>query len=108
MSREAEIYIAAPPPSLRPLRSGETPAELASAIGLRRCGECGEFKGTCLADGEEVELLCICDGILCRRCKRNLVRRPISDHFNEADGRVWHTPSIAALIPCAACKEELG
>lgn len=107
MSREAEIYIGAPPPRLRPLRPGETPAELAIAIGLARCPECHEFRGMCATEDGEVRLLCICEGILCRRCGRRNIRRPISDHFNDSDGRIWHTPYFMGFFPCADCRAEV-
>lgn len=104
---EATILIGSPPPRLRPLRPGETPADLAAEIGLTRCPTCGEFKGACSTEDGDVELLCICDGIACRRCKRVAVRRPISDHFDEGDGRIWHTPYFMGMVPCAECREEL-
>lgn len=103
---DATICVGAPPPSLRPLRPGETGEELALELGLTRCGECGEFRGTCSDEGEELRLLCICEGIPCRLCKRNLVRRPTSEHFGEAYGSIQHTPWFSGLIPCAECKQE--
>jgi hypothetical protein len=103
---EAQIFIGSPPPSIRPLRPSETPAQLAAELGLARCPDCHEFKGTIIRDGAEVKLLCVCDGIPCRRCKTNRIRRPISDHFNEFDGRIWHSPYFAGLLPCTSCREK--
>lgn len=103
---DAEILMGEPPPSIRPLRPGETPAELALDIGLTRCRRCGEFRGVCDTDEGETRLLCICEGIICRACKKNLIRRPISDHFNESDGRIWHTPYFVGMFPCAECREQ--
>lgn len=101
----AEVFIGSPPPRLRSLRPGETPTELAAAIGLTRCPECNEFKGTCMAEGGEVRLLCICDGIACKRCGKTNIRRPISDYFNEADGRIWHSPYFMGWVPCGECRK---
>lgn len=104
---DAEIFTGASPPRLRPLRPGETGAELATDIGLEHCADCGEFRGTCIAEGEQVELLCLCQGIPCPRCHEGLIRRPISDHFDEETGRIWHTSWVSGMIPCRRCKAEL-
>lgn len=104
---ESEILIGSPPPRIRPLRPGETPAQLAIELGLTRCPDCHEFKGALIREGAEVELLCICDGIKCRRCGRVAIRRPISDHFDEGGGRIWHTPYFTGWFPCRDCREEL-
>ena len=106
MSPEATIHFGTPPPRVRPLRPGETPAQLAEDIGLSRCPDCGEFRGTCATDEGETRLLCICEGITCRACKTDPIRRPNSDHFNESDGRIWHTPYFVGLFPCAGCREK--
>jgi hypothetical protein len=84
--------------------------------GLERCSQCGELKGEFLHrydDEEEPELtraLCLCDGIVCRHCKKGAIRRPISDHYDEETGQVWHTPWFGYLLMCAYCRgaEDAG
>jgi len=77
---------------------------------LRRCRQCGELRGrgrfSSAADPtpEWVELSCLCDGIVCRCCRKNAIRRPISNHFDDATRSVWHVPWFAAMIPCADCR----
>jgi len=45
---------------------------------------------------------CICDGIPCRRCKKNLIHRPISDQWDEHNG-FRHNSYLAGLFPCKEC-----
>ncbi len=76
--------------------------------GLTRCPACGELTGTFLYKdqwGEEfTPVRCICEGILCRGCGKNKIRRPTSNHYDEETGRVWHTPYFAVVSPCDACR----
>lgn len=76
---------------------------------LSRCGQCGELKGEALVDDRwqgkiYVPVICLCGGIVCRYCRSGAIRRPISDRYDEATGRVLHMPYFGALIPCRACK----
>lgn len=77
--------------------------------GLVRCATCREARGWVIeGDFGDVSVLsatCICDGILCRYCGKGLVRRPISNHFDEQSGRVWHTPYFGGLARCGDCRE---
>jgi hypothetical protein len=77
--------------------------------GLVRCATCQEARGWVIeVDFGEVELLgaaCICDGIACLYCDKGLVRRPISNHFDEQSGTVWHTPYVSGLAHCGECRE---
>jgi hypothetical protein len=77
--------------------------------GLVRCTTCAEARGWVIeGDFGEVEFLsatCICDGIACRYCATGVVRRPISDHFDEQSGMVWHTSHFGGLARCKECRE---
>ena len=76
--------------------------------GLTRCPDCGELRGTFLYRdrwGEAITpVRCICDGITCRGCGTNKIRRPISNYYDEETGRVWHTPYFGAMFTCDACR----
>ena len=77
-----------------------------------RCERCGERIGTAFfanrRDGEVEEwtLRCLCDGIVCRYCKRNAIHRPISNYYNEAEQGPWHVSYFGNLIPCAECRAK--
>jgi hypothetical protein len=77
--------------------------------GLVRCAACREARGWVIeGDCGEVQLLsaaCICDGIACRSCGKGVVRRPISNRFDEPSGMVWHTPYVGRLAHCGDCRE---
>ena len=79
--------------------------------GLRRCETCGELRGTFSVSEAgvptscaDVTVTCICDGIPCGRCGTNPIRRPITNHYDEQTGRVWHTPYFGHLIHCDTCR----
>lgn len=88
--------------------------------GLFRCPACGEWRGVTVAkeifrpdhpfedEGPEraVSISCICDGIPCRRFKKNLVHRPISNQWDEHRG-VGHNSYLAGMIPCKTCRSEI-
>ncbi len=76
--------------------------------GLLKCGKCGEYKGEATEDEEEgpLEVICICDGMLCPRCRRNKIRRPISNFFDEATNSVWHSPYFIGWALCSRCIDE--
>jgi hypothetical protein len=85
---------------------------------LFRCEVCGEWAGIVnwrlLTSDQRSEsdrfsaVLCSCDGPLCCRCGKNRIHRPISDYYNEADGRVWHVPYFAGMAPCRECRGATG
>ena len=79
---------------------------------LSRCPQCGEMKGEALVDDEweglvYVPVLCLCDGIVCRYCKKRAIHRPISDYYVEATGRTLHVSYFGNLFPCPDCREKL-
>jgi hypothetical protein len=49
-------------------------------------------------------VICICKGIPCSHCDKRLIRRPISNAYDEPTGSVWHTPWFGYLSRCAACR----
>ena len=80
--------------------------------GLRRCVTCGELSGTFLyADRWDdkpypTTVLCLCDGIVCPKCKMGSIHRPISEYYNELTQRVIHVPWFGYLSTCAACRSS--
>jgi hypothetical protein len=89
--------------------------------GLVRCEVCGEYKGEVKekdlnwndlyfnkAEAEKSEeylsVSCLCDGILCHKCKKNKIHRPISNSYDEIDNDIGHWPWFTGMIPCKECK----
>lgn len=67
--------------------------------GLTRCRVCNEARG--IRASEHVVVNCICDGVPCIRCGRNLIRRPLTNYYDDDDGRVWHV--LHFLTACRQC-----
>ena len=94
------------------------PANLSSEAfprGLVRCPVCNEYRGAVRNDDlppasqrEEavVAVLCICDGILCQKCGKGRIHRPISNYWDEARGALIHCPWFSAQVPCGQCRAE--
>lgn len=90
--------------------------------GLVKCEVCGEYKGNVKekdlnweghalrADKRESDAIlsvsCLCDGVLCPRCKRNKMRRPISNSYDETTNQVWHTPVFIGMAGCSQCRNS--
>jgi hypothetical protein len=83
--------------------------------GLVRCEVCHEYRGAVRNDDlpiasqrEEavVAVLCICDGIPCRKCETGRIHRPISNYWSEAKGALIHCPWFSAQAPCDQCRAE--
>lgn len=85
--------------------------------GVFRCLVCNEWRGTAKAldifgpehhfykdeDPEKpVTISCVCDGIPCRKCNKNLIHRPISNQWDEYNG-FGHNFYLAGLMPCKEC-----
>lgn len=84
--------------------------------GLARCPVCNEFRGAMalrelpdphgLYEEENPEtplsVQCICDGVLCPRCKVNRFHRPISNVWSERGG-FGHIPYFRSWFPCDEC-----
>src|SRR5207249_1360040 len=52
---------------------------------------------------DEHRILCLCNGLRCRRCGRLKMHRPTSSYYNERDGRLWHIPWFYAPTLCGDC-----
>jgi len=75
--------------------------------GVRRCERCGEIRGRFLQAlllGYGGTITCICEGIKCRYCNRNRVRRPLTDHIGDDSIGSRHTAWFGYLIPCTECQ----
>ena len=79
--------------------------------GLSRCPVCNQYRGTIgISDdsvhsrkkGDSLEVQCICDGILCPRCKVNRTLRPGTNQWGDRGG-FGHTSDLAAGLPCREC-----
>ncbi len=64
--------------------------------GLTRCPVCGEYRGS--------NVTCLCEGILCRRCEKNRIHRPISNSYDPETNTIRHHPWFSYLKPCNACR----
>ncbi len=76
-----------------------------------RCERCGERVGTGFfpdynGELQEWTFRCLCDGIVCRYCKRNAIHRPISNYFNDEIGAPRHVPFFGNLFPCGECRAK--
>jgi len=76
---------------------------------LRRCARCAELKGEGLVEDRyegivRVPVICICKGVPCPQCGKRLIRRPISNNYDERAGTVWHTPWFGYLTRCTTCR----
>ena len=86
--------------------------------GLVQCPVCGEYRGTCVVDGwyyrgEQVEVTCVCEGIVCPRCGLHRMNRPISDCYDKERAAVLHVPYFMGWAGCKECRrardaEHLG
>jgi len=115
----ASSFAPAPQPELAQPAATKTPdldtrPNLPVPPGLSRCPVCNQFRGTIGIDDESVhsrkkgdstEVQCICDGILCSRCKVNRILRPGTNSWGELGG-FGHTPYFVAGLPCRACREK--
>ncbi len=98
------------------LRKGGRPASAAEAarldvagpdgvpLGLARCGACGEWAGECLDPnpvwrGLVMRVRCRCQNdTRCARCGLPLHERQLNaNHYDPADGQVWHVPGFCGL-----------
>jgi hypothetical protein len=80
---------------------------------LQRCMRCGELRGQAVINDRNqglvrLPVICICKGIPCPQCGKRLIRRPISNHYDEPTGAVWHTPWFGYLGCCTTCRAGAG
>ena len=67
---------------------------------MERCAGCKKFRGP-----EGTAILCHCEGLLCRRCGRRNIWRPISDFYDEATAGFVHVPHFAVRAWCDECAD---
>ncbi len=86
--------------------------------GFERCAVCGEFNGATEARNLSwggsanqpapttiVTVSCLCKGVPCQRCKKNLVHRSGSNSYYEQSNSVEHSPWFAGMMPCRPCHD---
>jgi hypothetical protein len=73
---------------------------------LHKCEVCGEYKGRLKKSDKYLTVYCLCDGILCCKCKRNKIHRPISNYYDEANNKIWHSPWFSYMKFCDECKNK--
>jgi hypothetical protein len=77
--------------------------------GLHRCDQCGALRGEFLyrwGNDDQPTMTpvkCLCEGIVCRYCRRNAIHRPISNHYDEQTCRVLHVSHLGYLAACEQC-----
>jgi hypothetical protein len=88
--------------------------------GLTKCKICGQFNGKVKernlnwdvyfaqkdkeSSDKYLAVSCLCDGILCPKCKRNKIPRPISNSYDEESNQVWHNPAFMGMAMCSECR----
>ena len=55
---------------------------------------------------EYLGVSCLCDGILCPKCKKNKIHRPISNSYDEKDNDIVHHPYFTGMMGCSECREK--
>ncbi len=80
--------------------------------GLETCPTCGEFRGvTQIVDedgSQRVAVSCLCDGVVCTRCRKGRRHRPISNYYDERSGKVIHVPHFTGWATCPECGQSGG
>lgn len=76
--------------------------------GLFRCERCETIRGTTWGPKHDGGVgpwksTCLCEGIVCRRCGKGRIRRPISDYYSPKDGYFWHVPYFMGMAGCSRC-----
>ena len=75
--------------------------------GLYKCEKCGEYRGEVKEKGKEyLTVSCLCDGILCPKCKKNKIHRPISNSYDERGNDILHHPYFTGMTDCGECGEK--
>jgi hypothetical protein len=88
--------------------------------GLKRCPVCREYRGSVRAGdlswecdpqlipkpNEMLTASCLCEGILCGRCKTNRIHRPISNVYDPESNTIGHVPWFSGMKPCNECSKR--
>jgi len=79
---------------------------------LESCLICGEARGvTRVVDEyccERATVLCLCDGVVCTRCRKGRRHRPVSNYYDEKLGKVLHVPHFMGWASCPECGQSGG
>lgn len=91
--------------------------------GLVKCEKCGEYKGSVkekdlgppdylgfeTENGEGfLDVSCLCEGILCPKCKKNRIHRPISNSYDAETNNIVHYPYFIAMAGCKECRGKIN
>ena len=90
--------------------------------GLNKCEQCGEYKGEVMEKDlnwegsfhkeraekseEYLGVSCLCEGILCPKCKKNKIHRPISNSYDPETNQIWHYAYFTGMMSCSECRER--
>lgn len=87
-------------------------------LGLIKCPTCEEYKGKVNArelnwendssyksSDQQIGISCLCQGILCPKCGKNRIHRPVSNFFNSKSNTVEHWPYFTGMMGCRECRE---
>ena len=65
---------------------------------MGRCEQCAKFGGP-----KDSGILCLCEGLRCKRCGRRNIWRPGSTYYDEEKGGFWLVSHVAVRSWCEAC-----
>ena len=87
--------------------------------GFVKCQVCGEYNGETkkknlnwgdsaikVLGEEDISVSCLCQGIICRKCGKNKIHRPISNSYYQEDNSVWHHSYLSGMRFCDECREQ--
>ena len=52
-----------------------------------------------------ITVSCLCDGILCPKCKKTIIRKPGSNEYDPETNTVWHLSGMAGMFIARGCEE---
>ena len=90
--------------------------------GLIKCKVCGEYNGKIMKkylnwgndffnnspeEGEKlISVTCLCNGILCKKCKKNKIHRPVSNSYIKSSNSIEHWPWFTGMAGCDICRKK--
>ena len=82
-----------------------------------KCDKCGEYNGAVkkkifyedrlpeCEDGEKfITVRCLCNGMLCSKCKINKINRPVSNSYCPESNTIEHWPWFTGWMHCRECR----
>ena len=90
--------------------------------GLSKCKKCGEYAGFIkekdLPPGHKwfktknperlIKIICICEGMHCKICKKKKIHRVCSNFYDEKTKSIWHVPGfIVWSLICDTCRDKI-